>query len=101
MKEPAWRKGLRELILKKLHAEGALTVKQLAAACQVSEKAVAPRMSELQAEGRATDSGQRRAALGTRGRRRKVWAAVGDTKPLPSYIESSFADETEPVMRLL
>lgn len=50
-----------------------MTTKQLANACQVTEKAVAPRMTELCAMGDARDSGGRHTSLSGRGRKQVVW----------------------------
>jgi predicted ArsR family transcriptional regulator len=71
-----WAKGLRSLIVKHLTERGPMTTHELANACQVSEKAIAPRMSELEIELRARDSGFRRPSLSGKGRKLKVWEAV-------------------------
>jgi predicted ArsR family transcriptional regulator len=76
--EPTWRKGLRELIVLKLTELGPLTTKELANACQVSPDAIAPRMTELEGEGRARDTGRRKSSLSGKGRKLKVWEAAGE-----------------------
>lgn len=71
--EPKWRTALRSLLVHKLRTLGPMTTKQLANACQVTEKAVAPRMTELCALGDARDSGGRHTSLSGRGRKQVVW----------------------------
>ena len=71
-----WAKGLRGLILKHLQERGPMTPREAAGFCQVSEKAAAPRFSELEAEGLVQDTGERRHSLSGLGRTQKVWRAV-------------------------
>jgi predicted ArsR family transcriptional regulator len=75
-KHRPWASGLRSLILLKLAAHGPQTTHELANACQVSQTALAPRLSELEALGQVRDTGHRRRSVSGRGRPLKVWAAV-------------------------
>lgn len=76
MKEPHWRVALRGLIHRVLLEHGSLTTRELANACQVNQDAIAPRMTELVAEGRVADTGITRSSVSGKGRRLKVWRAL-------------------------
>jgi predicted ArsR family transcriptional regulator len=71
-----WAKGLRELILVHLTERGPMTPRELANFCQVKVEAVAPRMTELLAQGRVRDTGERRHSVSGKGRTQKVWEAL-------------------------
>jgi predicted ArsR family transcriptional regulator len=71
-----WAIGLRSLMLKKLCEQGPLTSRDMANACQVSEKAVAPRWTELALLGLVRDTGRRKHSISGRGRTQKVWEAT-------------------------
>jgi predicted ArsR family transcriptional regulator len=71
-----WAAGLRALILKKLNERGPMTTHDLANACQVNQDAVAPRMTELEAEGSVRDTGHRQRSVSGKGRPLKVWEAT-------------------------
>ena len=71
-----WAKGLRSLILKHLVEQGPMTTRDAANACQVSEKAAAPRFSELEQQGLVRDTGERRHSVSGKGRTLKVWEAT-------------------------
>jgi predicted ArsR family transcriptional regulator len=75
--EPGWRSALRSLIRLRLEQHGPQTTHEIANGCRVSLAAVAPRMTEMEAEGTAYDTGSRRSPTG-RGRKQKVWAATSE-----------------------
>lgn len=114
----SWAAGLRKLILKHLRERGPQTTHELANACQVSQAAVAPRMSELLKLGEARDTGRRKSSVSGRGRKLKVWesterpgchtnAGVSVTDSQQTGCggvtagETAPTEESEPVMRLL
>jgi predicted ArsR family transcriptional regulator len=72
----SWARGLRQLMLKKLVEQGPMTSREMADACQVSEKAIAPRWTELEAQGLIRDTGKRRHSISGKGRTSKVWEAT-------------------------
>lgn len=74
--EPKWRKALRSLIAHKLTTLGPMTNHQLANACQVSVKAIAPRLTEMVELGEARDTGGRHSSVSGKGRKQVVWEAV-------------------------
>jgi predicted ArsR family transcriptional regulator len=53
-----------------------MTTHEAADACQVNVTAAAPRFSELEAEGKIRDTGNRRRSISGRGRPLKVWGAL-------------------------
>lgn len=76
-----WAAGLRALIVRKLNEHGPLTTNQLAGMCNVSVEAIAPRMTELEAEGLAHDTGRRVASGSGLGRKLKVWQLTTEETP--------------------
>lgn len=62
--------------MRKLTTLGPMTNRELANSCQVSEKAIAPRLPELVAELKARDSGGRKTSLSGKGRKQVVWEAM-------------------------
>jgi predicted ArsR family transcriptional regulator len=75
--EPRWRAALRRLIVHRLTEHGPQTTRELANGCNVSQDAIAPRMTELEAAGEIVDTGYRRRSVSGRGRTLKVWAIAG------------------------
>jgi predicted ArsR family transcriptional regulator len=71
-----WARGLRGLMLKKLCEQGPMTSREMATACEVSEKAIAPRWTELETMGLVHDTGNRRHSISGKGRTSKVWEAT-------------------------
>jgi predicted transcriptional regulator len=74
--EPNWRAALRSLVMLKLRTLGPMTNRELANACRVSEKAIAPRLTELTEIGEVMDSGRRKSSLSGKGRKQVVWEAI-------------------------
>jgi predicted ArsR family transcriptional regulator len=72
----SWAKGLRALMLTHLGKQGPMTSREMASACQVSEKAIAPRWTELEALGLVRDTGNRQHSISGRGRTQKVWETL-------------------------
>lgn len=71
--EPKWRAAARGLVMHKLRTLGPMTNHALANSCQMSEKAIAPRLTELVRLGEARDSGQRKSSVSGKGRKQVVW----------------------------
>lgn len=98
-----WAAGLRKLILHRLRSQGPQTTHELAAGCQVSPDAIAPRMTELEALGEAHDTGRRKSSVSGKGRKQKVWAE-GEGTPeirLNAAARADLEAQNDPVMRLL
>ncbi len=98
-----WAAGLRALIVRKLHAHGPMTTRELALSCQVSLEAIAPRLSELEELGAVFDSGRRVSPTSGRGRKLKVWTweRPGRNAAKLDACERSQLNEDCAVMRLL
>ncbi len=71
-----WAKGLRALIFKQLVENGPMDTHGLANRCQVSVKAVAPRMTELESQGLIRQTPFLHRSVSGKGRKLKVWEAV-------------------------
>lgn len=73
--EPKWREALRNLILYRLLKHGPQTTRELAQGCQVSVKAIGPRMTELLLSDSVEVKSIRRSASGL-GRPQNVWSLI-------------------------
>ena len=73
--EPKWREALRNLILHRLGKHGPQTTRELSNGCNVPQKDVAPRMTELLLADKVEVKSVRRSASGL-GRPQNVWALI-------------------------